>query len=280
VTLVKAKACKACREVKALGEFYTDKRIADGRKNVCKACTKAGNRAPQAQDQDCSFAGCRIKQIAKGYCAGHYQQVKYGIPLRPLRFRNDSLGFLDKKLCTKCGTYKGQPHFRARSKRDSALTSWCKECENAKNRLWYVSNEEKSKAQSAAWRAANPERMREIIEAYRVRNRDRVLALARKNSRLRRARLLKVGGRGISLEVEQRVRDSTGGLCNYCDDEATAIDHFFPISKGGPDDEDNLVPACKTCNSSKHDSHPVAWLTKHDKFCRVIPKQFYKETSQ
>jgi 5-methylcytosine-specific restriction endonuclease McrA len=279
VALVQAKACKACRTVKALAEFYTDKRIADGRKNVCKACTRSGNRAPQAKDQDCSFEGCRVKQIAKGYCAGHYQQVKYGIPLRPLRFRNDLLSFLDKRLCTKCGTYKGQPQFRLRT-RDGALNSWCTGCENAKNRRWHVDNEEKSRAQSAAWRIANPERTREIVEAYRLRDRDRYLALARKNARIRRARLLKAEGRGITLEVEQRIFDSTSGLCNYCDDEATAIDHFFPISKGGPDDEDNLVPACKTCNSSKHDSHPVAWLTKYDKFCRVIPKQFYKETSQ
>lgn len=52
-----------------------------------------------------------------------------------------------------------------------------------------------------------------------------------------------------------------GGRCAYgCDREATALDHVFPVSRGGKSRPSNLVPACKPCNSRKHARWPVPWL--------------------
>lgn len=39
--------------------------------------------------------------------------------------------------------------------------------------------------------------------------------------------------------------------CVYCGKDATGYDHIVPRSKGGTDDDENLVPCCKRCNSSK-----------------------------
>ena len=40
--------------------------------------------------------------------------------------------------------------------------------------------------------------------------------------------------------------------CRYCQDTATTVDHVIPIAKGGdPISPDNLVAACRRCNSSK-----------------------------
>ena len=41
--------------------------------------------------------------------------------------------------------------------------------------------------------------------------------------------------------------------CHYCGDTATEADHVIPRSKGGQDTFDNLVAACKKCNTSKGD---------------------------
>lgn len=37
-----------------------------------------------------------------------------------------------------------------------------------------------------------------------------------------------------------------------CTGGATTWDHIVPITKGGTNQPDNLQPACRACNSSKH----------------------------
>ena len=40
--------------------------------------------------------------------------------------------------------------------------------------------------------------------------------------------------------------------CFYCGQDANTVDHVIPIAKGGdPVSHDNLVSACRRCNSSK-----------------------------
>jgi len=53
---------------------------------------------------------------------------------------------------------------------------------------------------------------------------------------------------------------STGNQCVYCGRNANTVDHIIPISKGGKDEYDNLVPCCKSCNSSKKDKDLVDFL--------------------
>lgn len=42
-----------------------------------------------------------------------------------------------------------------------------------------------------------------------------------------------------------------GSQCQYCKKEADTIDHVIPLARGGSNDISNLVPACRSCNSSK-----------------------------
>lgn len=51
---------------------------------------------------------------------------------------------------------------------------------------------------------------------------------------------------------DEKVKLQTGQICNYCgSNEKLALDHIFPQKYGGKDDAENLIFACKTCNSSK-----------------------------
>jgi len=51
------------------------------------------------------------------------------------------------------------------------------------------------------------------------------------------------------------------GICNYCEKtfkpEELTMDHVVPIARGGESVKNNVVPACKECNSKKKLDTPV-----------------------
>lgn len=57
--------------------------------------------------------------------------------------------------------------------------------------------------------------------------------------------------------------------CVYCGNEANAADHIFPRNLGGQDEIQNLVAACKSCNSSKSDKLPYEWFKQQPSFSEV-----------
>ncbi len=70
------------------------------------------------------------------------------------------------------------------------------------------------------------------------------------------------GALGAHTEEEWRARlDDWHGLCAYClAAKATERDHVVPISRGGSDDIENIVPSCLPCNRGKQDRTPSEWL--------------------
>jgi 5-methylcytosine-specific restriction endonuclease McrA len=70
----------------------------------------------------------------------------------------------------------------------------------------------------------------------------------------RRARL----GDDVIEDVVYRAVIASGP-CVYCGDRATTADHVRPLSSGGRHVIENLVPACRSCNSSKHAALLSAW---------------------
>jgi 5-methylcytosine-specific restriction endonuclease McrA len=60
-------------------------------------------------------------------------------------------------------------------------------------------------------------------------------------------------------KVRVAVLQRDGNCCVYCGREATTVDHIQPVSRGGTDDEANLVAACGMCNVSKGPLTPTEW---------------------
>lgn len=53
------------------------------------------------------------------------------------------------------------------------------------------------------------------------------------------------------VALAKRIKQRDGYVCVYCGADANTVDHIVPRSKGGTDDEHNLVTACNRCNGAK-----------------------------
>lgn len=66
-----------------------------------------------------------------------------------------------------------------------------------------------------------------------------------------------------TLEQWESILALCGWRCVYCGvsiKDSPSQDHFVPVSKGGPHTASNILPACRSCNSSKNNSQPQEWL--------------------
>ena len=57
---------------------------------------------------------------------------------------------------------------------------------------------------------------------------------------------------------------SAWGACAYCEAVGSALhrDCVLPVSRGGRYTLDNVVPACPSCNASKHNDEVTGWLRR------------------
>ncbi|GAB4327462.1 MAG: hypothetical protein Kow00127_20230 [Bacteroidales bacterium] len=90
-----------------------------------------------------------------------------------------------------------------------------------------------------------------------------------------RARLfkgLKEGTMNIrSIFDDEKIKLQTGQICNYCgSSENLALDHIFPQRFGGKDNAENLIFACKACNSSKGKKDLMEWMYYRKKFLPLM----------
>ncbi len=70
---------------------------------------------------------------------------------------------------------------------------------------------------------------------------------------------------------DERIKLQTGQICNYCGSaEKLALDHIFPQKYGGQDNAENLIFACKTCNSSKGKKDLMEWMAYRGEFLPLM----------
>jgi len=70
---------------------------------------------------------------------------------------------------------------------------------------------------------------------------------------------------------DEKIKLQTGQICNYCGStEKLALDHIFPQKYGGQDNAENLIFACRTCNSSKGKKDLMEWMNFRGKFLPLM----------
>lgn len=187
------------------------------------------------------------------------------------------------KRCTKCGVeYPATPeYFRCKRNKKDGLEYRCKTCAKQDyqdsgseyQRQWrerhpeyhaqyFKKNQEtisrRTRITSKAWRLSNPEQVRD----YYKKN----LIASRAKTHLRKARK-----RGLVSTFTRSqwhaCLEYFHHTCAYCGAQqdfwhVLEQDHYMPLSAGGGYTADNIIPACKSCNSSKGDSPVNEWLNR------------------
>lgn len=70
-----------------------------------------------------------------------------------------------------------------------------------------------------------------------------------------------------SLYDDERLKMTAPQACYYCGArEKLTVDHLIPKVRGGPDEADNLIWACRACNSAKNGRDLLVWFMSRGAF--------------
>ena len=167
----------------------------------------------------------------------------------------------------------------------SAWSKAHRDQENARNARWRKANPEKIRAKNrrqrtqhperyraavAAWEKAHPEKRRTYSKAWREAYPDKaraaVAAWAKAHPEQDRARVKRHRARKMQAPMNdftaaqwQAMKEHYKHCCVYCGKKQQRLtqDHIVPLIKGGPHTYNNIVPACRSCNSKKGTRAPL-----------------------
>ena len=113
------------------------------------------------------------------------------------------------------------------------------------SKKWSHANRSEVTARNRKWRRANPDRRRFHESARERRLHNTPIHLLPTNAQL------------------AEWKELYGQRCCYCEStENLTLEHIVPISKGGFHTLENILWACRSCNSSKKDETFIIWLWK------------------
>jgi 5-methylcytosine-specific restriction endonuclease McrA len=173
------------------------------------------------------------------------------------------------KYCARCDQTLPTENFAKNKARYDGLQGMCRSCDRAKRIDWEKRNPKKARERidryrfSAHGKAKNSET---AARRYQQAKLNGTLKPKKINHFLhaqtqlrRRARLAKNGVYNIIPKDLRRLKNSP---CFYCGQKADTLDHIVPVVKGGTHSIGNLVSACRSCNSRKHDRFLVVFKSR------------------
>lgn len=126
-------------------------------------------------------------------------------------------------------------------------------------RSHYQANKEHYKNLTKAWRRTHYDRYRKTDRARKRRARGADPEKYRLEARLRQRRVKSLG----VFTKEDWHAIPFNDLCSYCGKRGRMdIEHVVPISRGGLNVPENIVPACGSCNGRKHDNSLIYFLAQ------------------
>lgn len=196
-----------------------------------------------------------------------------------------------RNQCKKCRSKWSSQHYE--ENRDEIMLT-CKqyktdnkEAINIRRRINYSENKEVYAVRDKIYQQGNRETINKRKKIYRKINHVRVIEwnrnynkehpeISRFSSHRRRARDQSLPST-LTTEQWENTKLYFNDSCAYCEaKEALTQDHFMPSLKGGEYTKDNIIPACKSCNSSKGAKSAFDWYPKQPSYSESREKKILK----
>lgn len=233
--------CVECLKVKSIDNFGRSASNSTGINGKCKECVKEYNREYREKNKE------ELKRASREY----YRDNKD----RLLEYRAEYL----EKNRERINEQKREHYQENKGRlRKVAIDYHYENRDNIlkKQKKYYEENKNEILDNNRKWAKANPEVVRKIGQEYE----------ARKNS----------VEHSLTLDQWEEILKHYNSSCAYCGmAEATHLnrygerlhqDHVVPLKSGGPYSYDNIVPACKSCNSSKSDRELIKWYENYEHY--------------
>lgn len=132
-----------------------------------------------------------------------------------------------------------------------------------RRRRYRKNNKEKLDTKNKEWREANRERHIQNALDWRKSNIERDRENQRRATNRRRAREEKLEC-SLTMEDWNEILEEFDYRCAYCGKKAKKLEqeHVIPVSNGGGYTRNNIVPACRPCNSSKQDEDVFVFMDR------------------
>ena len=224
------KKCSKCGTDKPLtNEFYFKSKIQkSGFRPECKDCSKKQKKEHYKNNED------KMRERSRKYCQNNKDKIK---------------GYKEKnkdRIKEKNEEWKEKNKEYFKEYRDSNKDKIKEYCEK---------NKDKIKERTKEYCEKNKDKIKEYKKEHFKSNKD----LYRRNSQTRRARKKQLPAT-LTFEQWQKIKNIFNNKCAYCGKESKLEqEHFIPLSKGGEYTHNNIIPACRSCNSSKHNNFFSDW---------------------
>lgn len=122
-------------------------------------------------------------------------------------------------------------------------------------------NKDKISKQKQKYYKMNKGKLIESIREYQKENKDKILL---RNGIYKRIRYTDEV-RNYTIEEWEKCKSHFNYKCAYCGcKKKLTKEHFIPFKSGGEYSSKNIIPVCKSCNSSKYDKSFFDWYPLQD----------------
>jgi len=231
---MKIKTCHRCKKELHVNYFYKSRDRKGGFQEKCKTCLKEYNEKNKEKIREYQKQYReQNKEIAKEYNKDYREKNQEKLSEQKKKYFQE----------TKNERQKKQKEYYEINKEDIEL----------KKREYYLQNREKILAYTKEWRkewaAKNKEKTRFYNNKYRAQKRNLPSTLTK--------------------EQWMNIKISFDYKCAYCGmEKLLEQEHFIPLSKGGEYTKNNIVPACRSCNSSKRDKKFFEWYPSYEYYSK------------